>query len=137
MIILPPEESLIRPEDLEDLEDSGNSDEHVKYIVEMVEKPKVDEKRGSFKPYQTTKTNVHDPSKELERKRDKHWEVTAATPPPSVHGTVKALTIQESLILQKEQAEKLQVPDPPRLVLDLSFHTRISVPRKFRQGTRS
>ena len=60
-------------------------------------------------PYKTTKSNVHDPEKEKVRKKDKHWEITAATPPLIVHGAVKTLDIKESLILQKEQEIRLQV----------------------------
>lgn len=110
VVVLSPEESLVRPEDLEDLGESSDKPpvaEHVRYITEIAEKTR--EIRESFKPYKTTKSNVHDPGKEIGRKRDKHWEITAATPPPSIHGTVKSLSIEESLLLQKEQAEKLRV----------------------------
>ncbi|XP_020706416.2 uncharacterized protein LOC105683134 [Athalia rosae] len=112
IVYLPPEESLIRPEDLEDIEDfKGFSGEvHIEYIMGKVEGPKigVESGRKSFKPYKTTKTDVHDPDKEIKRKRDKHWEVTAATPPPSIHGTTRLLNLQDSLKLQKEQAQKLE-----------------------------
>ena len=89
--------------------------EHVKYIVNKVENSEVkDTKKDKFLPYKTTKSNVHDPMKEKIRKKHKHWEVTAATPPLIVHGAAKQLSLNESLNLQKEQAEKLQVS----LVLD-------------------
>lgn len=62
-----------------------------------------------FKPYKTTLTDVHDPEKEKVRKKDKHWEITAATPPLIVHGPVKPLCLNESLKLQTDQADKLKV----------------------------
>lgn len=82
--------------------------EHVKYIVDKV---KGKEQRKSFKPYRTTKSNVHDPEKEKQResKKDKHWEITAATPPLIVHGAAKTVDLNESLRLLKEQNIKLQV----------------------------
>lgn len=51
---------------------------------------------------------MHDPEKEKHRKQNQHWEVTAATPPLIVHGAAKVINLNESLKLQKEQAEKLQ-----------------------------
>jgi len=107
-----PEENLIKPEDIAEIEtfktDLLNT-EHVKYIVDKVEKVQEVKKRESFKPYKTTKSNVHDPMKEKHRKLHKYWEVTAATPPLIVHGAAKVLSLNESLKLQKEQIEKLQV----------------------------
>jgi len=109
-----PEESLIKPEDIAEIE-SFEVDpldvEHVKYIVDKVEKTQKTNKKESFKPYKTTKSNVHDPMKEKQRKLHKNWEVTAATPPLIVHGAAKVLSLNESLRLQKEQTEKLQVFD--------------------------
>ena len=113
MIILPPEEKLIKPEDLEEIDSFNSTDpsdiEHVKYIVNLVESSEKEKRREKFMPYKTTKSNVHDPMKEKLRKKDKHWEITAATPPPIVHGAVQSLSLKESLTLQKEQAQKLQV----------------------------
>lgn len=82
--------------------------DHVKYIVDKIEKAEVN-KREPFKPYKTTKSNVHDPMKEKQRKKHKNWEVTAATPPLIVHEAARVLSLNESLRLQKEQTEKLQV----------------------------
>ncbi|KAJ2952863.1 hypothetical protein O0L34_g7228 [Tuta absoluta] len=96
--VLKPEKPLITPEDLVNMGEVP----HVKYLVEKTElnpKPKT---AGQFKPFQTTKTGVHDPKKELLRKKHKHWEVTSATPPPSIHGPAKVLNLEESLKLQKE-----------------------------------
>ncbi|KAJ8678964.1 hypothetical protein QAD02_014751 [Eretmocerus hayati] len=114
IIHLAPEESLIKPEDLEEIESFKTLEPlelgHVKYIVDKVENTEHDRKREPFKPYKTTKSNVHDPEKEKQRevKKDKHWEVTAATPPLIIHGAVKSLDLNESLKLQKDQAAKLQ-----------------------------
>lgn len=84
--------------------------EHVKYIVDKVEKvQETNKKERLFRPYKTTKSNVHDPMKEKQRKLHKNWEVTAATPPLIVHEAAKILSLNESLKLQKEQSEKLQV----------------------------
>ncbi|XP_015111920.1 DNA-directed RNA polymerase II subunit GRINL1A [Diachasma alloeum] len=110
IVILLPEETLINDQDLKEIESFKNdlsSSQHVKYIVDKVEK-EGNATRESFKPYKTTRSNVHDPMKEKVRKKDKHWEVTAATPPLIVHGAVKHLSLNESLKLQKVQAEKLR-----------------------------
>nr|XP_033340137.1 DNA-directed RNA polymerase II subunit GRINL1A isoform X1 [Megalopta genalis]XP_033340138.1 DNA-directed RNA polymerase II subunit GRINL1A isoform X1 [Megalopta genalis]XP_033340139.1 DNA-directed RNA polymerase II subunit GRINL1A isoform X1 [Megalopta genalis] len=114
IIHLPPEESLIKPEDLAEIEsfkqEEFNEAEHIKYILNKVENPseEKDKKKEPFKPYKTTKSNVHDPEKEKQRKTNKNWEVTAATPPLIVHGAVKVINLNESLSLQKEHEEKLQ-----------------------------
>ncbi|EFN85251.1 Protein GRINL1B [Harpegnathos saltator] len=106
------EESLIKPEDLTEIEsfkrDPSNV-EHVKYIIDKVEKAqRTNKNKEPFRPYKTTKSDVHDPMKEKQRKQHKNWEVTAATPPLIVHGAAKLLNLNESLKLQKEQIEKLQ-----------------------------
>lgn len=96
--VLEPEKPLVTPEDLLNIGELP----HVKYIVDKTEikaKPKVS---SQYKPYKTTKSDVHNPEKEINRIRNKHWEVTAATPPPIIHGPAKILSISESLKLQKE-----------------------------------
>ncbi|KYN01542.1 PREDICTED: DNA-directed RNA polymerase II subunit GRINL1A [Cyphomyrmex costatus] len=106
-----PEESLVKPKDIAEIETFKTDPldiEHVKYIVDKVEKIQEVKKKESFKPYKTTKSNVHDPMREKQRKLHKNWEVTAATPPLIVHGAVKVLSLKETLKLQKEQTEKLQ-----------------------------
>ncbi|XP_046433157.1 uncharacterized protein LOC124185946 [Neodiprion fabricii] len=125
VVHLPPEESLITPEDFKEIEtfDDSVSLEHVKYILGVVERPRVKgekEKHESFKPYKTTRSNVHDPSNELKRRKHPHWEVTAATPPPSIHGTVKEVNIMESLNLQKKQAEKFQEIQTQNTIMKLA-----------------
>ncbi|XP_044016453.1 DNA-directed RNA polymerase II subunit GRINL1A [Aphidius gifuensis] len=119
IIHLPPEERLITDTDLAEIESFKNEREsvkneeessgHVKHILNKIEVAKVNcqGKKEPFKPYQTTKSNVHDPEKEKLRKKNKHWENTAATPPTTVHGRVKELSLNESLQLQIQQTEKL------------------------------
>ncbi|KAL0109208.1 hypothetical protein PUN28_014357 [Cardiocondyla obscurior] len=105
------EESLIKPEDIAEIETFKTDPlnvEHVKYIVSKVDKAQETNKKQSFMPYKTTKSNVHDPIKEKQRKLHKNWEITAATPPLIIHGAAKVLDLNESLKLQKEQTEKLQ-----------------------------
>ncbi|KAK9308148.1 hypothetical protein QLX08_001653 [Tetragonisca angustula] len=109
IIHLPPEENLIKSEDLAEIESFEiKASDHIAYIVNKVENsPEIKiEKKELFKPYKTTKTNVHDPEKEKQRKQNKNWEVTAATPPLIVHGAAKVINLNESLQLQKEQADK-------------------------------
>lgn len=107
------EESLIKPEDIAEIEsfktDNCLDVEHVKYIIDKVEKAqKTNKKKEPFKPYKTTKSNVHDLTKEKQRKLPENWEVTAATPPLIIHEATKVLSINESLKLQTEQTKKLQ-----------------------------
>lgn len=110
IVYLPPEESLIKPEDLAEIESFKiKAPDHIAYIVNKIENSPENkiEKKEPFKPYKTTKTNVHDPEKEKQRKQNKNWEVTAATPPLIVHGAAKVINLNESLQLQKEQTDKL------------------------------
>lgn len=113
IVTIETEETLIKLDDIEEIEsfkkENALENEHIKYIVEKVENRMNEKHRECFKPYKTTRSNVHDPLKEKVRKKDKHWEITAATPPLTVHGAVKSLSLQESLKLQKDQALKLQV----------------------------
>ncbi|KAI4497081.1 hypothetical protein M0802_007827 [Mischocyttarus mexicanus] len=116
VIHLQPIEPLIKPEDLDEIESFKNEEKtssklvHVKYLIDKVEKsPEKNQiKKEPFKPYKTTKSNVHDPEKEKNRKYIKNYAVTAATPPHIVHGAAKSLNLSESLQLQREQVEKLQ-----------------------------
>ncbi|CAG9783984.1 unnamed protein product [Diatraea saccharalis] len=75
---------------------------HVKYLVEKTESKCKSKDKGLFKPFKTTKSDVHDPAKEVHRKKHTKWEVTAATPPPIIHGPAKLLPLEESLELQKQ-----------------------------------
>ncbi|XP_023934915.1 uncharacterized protein LOC112043639 [Bicyclus anynana] len=103
--VLQPEKALVTPEDLLSIGEIP----HIKKLVEKTEvnaKPKT---TGQYKPYKTTVSDVHNPEKEILRKQNKNWEVTAATPPPIVHGPAKPLTIEESLKLQKEHYKHIKM----------------------------
>ncbi|XP_012225703.1 DNA-directed RNA polymerase II subunit GRINL1A [Linepithema humile] len=136
IIHLAPEESLIKPEDITEIESFKTSPldvEHVKYIVDKVEKAEEINKKEPFRPYKTTKSDVHNPMKEKQRKLHKNWEVTAATPPLIVHGAAKVLSLNESLKLQKEQSEKLQEIQAKhaveRLASQIGLHNIGTAPR--------
>lgn len=147
IIHLAPDESLIKPEDIIEIESFKTNPldvEHVKYIVDKVEKSQETSKKESFRPYKTTKSNVHDPMKEKQRKLHKNWEVTAATPPLIVHEAAKILSLNESLILQKKQTEKLQKIQAKhaadRLTSQIGLHSIGTVPKnignhRFQQHT--
>lgn len=102
--VIKPETTLITPQELRDIGEVP----HIKYLVDKTENQPSKAPTGQFKPYRTTKSDVHKPEKEILRKKGKHWEVTAATPPPSIHGAAKALTLEESLILQKDYNRHLK-----------------------------
>ncbi|CAK1545139.1 unnamed protein product [Leptosia nina] len=102
--ILKSEKLLVTPQDLLDIGEIP----HIKYIVEKTEHNTHAKSTGKFKPYKTTTSDVHKPEKEIQRKKHKHWEVTAATPPPILHGPAKILTIEESLRLQQEHNTHLK-----------------------------
>ncbi|CAK9800248.1 DNA-directed RNA polymerase II subunit GRINL1A [Anthophora plagiata] len=137
VIHLLPEESLIKAEDLAEIECSeAQSTEYITYIVNKIEKLPEEEEtktREPFKPYKTTKSNVHDPEREKQRKQNKHWEVTAATPPLIVHGATKVINLNESLKLQKEQAENFQEIQAKhaaeRLAEQLGLHNVGAIPK--------
>lgn len=139
VIHLEPDESLIKPEDLAEIESFTNEELsepiHVKYVVDKVEKSQETNpvKKEPFKPFKTSKTNVHDPEKEKERAYVKNWEVTAATPPHIVHGAVKPLSFNESLQLQREHVKRLQEIQAKhaaeRLAQQLGMYSDDSVPK--------
>ena len=109
-----PEPSLIKPEDLEDIDHNivnGTVEykgDYVKHLCDKLEKPK-EKKKEKFLPHRTTKSGQMDSSQGYKRPLGPHWEVTAATPPPPVYGDTKLISLQDSLELQKEQAERLKV----------------------------
>ncbi|KAK7870151.1 hypothetical protein R5R35_012715 [Gryllus longicercus] len=82
------------------------NDLYAKHLCEKVDKPPC-KKSEPFKPHSTTKSGVH-PGLFVPKHQGPHWEVTAATPPPPVHGAVKLITLEESLRIQQLQAAKLK-----------------------------
>jgi hypothetical protein len=115
-----PEESLIKHEDLKDIEccatnkikgSEPEEDVYVKQLCDKLEKPR-ENKKELFRPYRITKTKSGGQSTDTQQSKKPlgpHWEVTAATPPPLIHGDIKLISLQESLLLQKEQEAKLKV----------------------------
>lgn len=81
---------------------------HVHYLVEKTEL-QVSPMKEKFLPFRTTKSNVHDPAKEKLRKKGKHWEITAATPPLIQHQATKMLSLMDSVEIQAEYLIKLKV----------------------------
>ncbi|XP_061712620.1 uncharacterized protein LOC133521596 [Cydia pomonella] len=122
--VLPPEKPLVTPEDLAKIEELP----HIKYLVEMTENNPKTKSTGNFKPYKTTKSDVHNPEKEVLRKKHKHWEVTAATPPPSIHGAAKVLSLEESLKLQKDYNFHLKEVEAQHAAEKLMERTGIKMP---------
>lgn len=104
--ILEPEKLSITPEDLIKIDEIP----HVRYIVNKTEHNTKAKVMRQFKPHKTTNTDVHDPEKEIQRGKNKckKWEVTAATPPPTIHGPAKILSIEDSLKLQQEHNLRLK-----------------------------
>lgn len=70
-----------------------------------------------YRPYQTTKTHVHDPEKEVLR-CNKASENTAATPPMLRHPGTKLLTLSECLALQIDKDRESKVIKS-RILIDL------------------
>ena len=115
-----PDESLIKPEDLMDIESSVNNgiegsgqdgNAYVKRWCDKIEKPK-EKKKEPFRPNRLAKVNSDGQSPnslQVKKPVGPHWEVTAATPPQPIYGDVKFISLQESFQLQKEQAVKLKV----------------------------
>lgn len=114
IVHLKPEKKLITDDDIKEIENDSHDvdkleiDKHTKYVCEMADKPNLMTK-GFYKPYKSSISNVHDPSKEKCRKKHKYWEVTAATPPPIMNGPAQEISIQESLELQSLQSRQLKV----------------------------
>jgi len=73
------------------------------------ETQRINKKKEPFKPFKTTKTNVHDPMKEKQRKLPTYWENTAATPPHIINDPIKILDYDEAWNLQQEQFERRNV----------------------------
>lgn len=107
--VLPPEPKLITEADLEEIKSFSSPLEP--YALHIIEKKEYDSmpKTEKFKPYKTTKSNVHNPETEMQRKVGKHWESTAATPPLIKHPGVKMLSLQDSVDIQIKYLDSLKV----------------------------
>ncbi|KAH8369103.1 hypothetical protein KR009_001058 [Drosophila setifemur] len=83
-------------------------EQHVRYLIDITEHNINPAPREKFKPYRTTVSNVHDPDKERIRKKGKHWEVTAATPPLIQHKEVQLVPLGESATLQLDYMQRIK-----------------------------
>lgn len=84
-------------------------DQHAQYLIDKTEVQVTKKEREKFKPFRTTVSNVHDPSKERARKKGKFWEVTAATPPLIQHKEIQLVPLTESAMLQVDYMQKVKV----------------------------
>lgn len=105
---------------------STDLDAHAIYLCDSENLGKTG--KSMYKPYKTTKTNVHDPEKEKVRKKHKYWEITAATPPLIVHNGVKMLSLHDSIVIQRGSQDSLKVR---RAFLNFDFFLIRSFYRKF------
>ncbi|KAH8315022.1 hypothetical protein KR059_002066 [Drosophila kikkawai] len=83
-------------------------DQHALYLIDKTEGSANPPAREKFRPFRTTTSNVHDPDKERVRKKGKHWEVTAATPPLIQHKEVQLVPLAESAALQLDFMQKIK-----------------------------
>uniref|UniRef100_A0A1B6LRU8 Uncharacterized protein n=2 Tax=Graphocephala atropunctata TaxID=36148 RepID=A0A1B6LRU8_9HEMI len=104
--VIKPEEPLINPSDLEP--EGEVLEEYAKHLCEKMDSVKpVDPKaKTKFLPFKTLSHSRPGCKQEVDRGR--RWEVTAATPPPPIHGDAKLVSLQESIKLQCEQQQKLK-----------------------------
>lgn len=121
-----PEESLITPADLEEIASFSSAEAveqkqksrpgsvglepHALYACGMdATFNKDSHTKAKFKPYKTTKTDVHSIDKEKARRQGDKWEATAATPPVLRNSEATVLTMQESIEIQRHQYEASKV----------------------------
>eukprot|EP00099_Drosophila_melanogaster_P023121 NP_650794.1 uncharacterized protein Dmel_CG3773 [Drosophila melanogaster] len=82
-------------------------DQHALYLIDKTE-TNVNTPREKFMPFRTTKSNVHNPDKERVRKKGKHWEITAATPPLIQHKEAQLVPLAESAALQIDYMQRVK-----------------------------
>ncbi|XP_016995741.2 DNA-directed RNA polymerase II subunit GRINL1A [Drosophila takahashii] len=83
-------------------------DQHALYLIDKTETSVNAATKEKFMPFRTTKSNVHDPDKERVRKKGKHWEITAATPPLIQHKEVQLVPLAESAALQIDYMQRIK-----------------------------
>ncbi|XP_068152161.1 LOW QUALITY PROTEIN: DNA-directed RNA polymerase II subunit GRINL1A [Drosophila tropicalis] len=86
-------------------------EQHALYLIDKTEHQRSGDDppvREKFKPFRTTVSNVHDPDKERVRKKGKHWEITAATPPLIQHKEVQLVPLAESANLQVDYMQRIK-----------------------------
>ncbi|GAB0098712.1 DNA-directed RNA polymerase II subunit GRINL1A [Sergentomyia squamirostris] len=79
------------------------------HAVFLCEKEQLSQIKSKFRPYQTTKSDVHNPETEMKRASDKKWDNTAVTPPLLKHPGVKMLSLQESIEIQMKKQEEIKI----------------------------
>lgn len=84
-------------------------EQHALYLIDKTELHAVATEREKFLPFRTTVSNVHDPDKERRRKKGKHWEITAATPPLIQYKEIQLVPLAESASLQIDYMQKIKV----------------------------
>ncbi|XP_059622045.1 uncharacterized protein LOC132265412 [Phlebotomus argentipes] len=87
---------------------SGTSADLDAHAALLCEKEQSREVKSKFRPYQTTKSDVHKPEAEMERRARKQWDLSAVAPPQLTHPGVKMLSLHESLELQLRKQEELK-----------------------------
>lgn len=109
--ILPPEPKLITEADLEEIKSFSSHCPMEPYAQHIIERKEYDglPKTEKFKPYKTTKSDVHNAETEMHRKVGKNWESTAATPPLIKHPGVQMLSLQDSVDIQMKYLDSLKV----------------------------
>ncbi|BFF89202.1 uncharacterized protein DMAD_08004 [Drosophila madeirensis] len=83
-------------------------DQHSLYLIDKTEPKEKSAVREKFRPFRTTISNVHDPDKERIRKKGKHWEITAATPPLIQYKEVQMVPLAESATLQLDFMQRIK-----------------------------
>ncbi|XP_017143624.1 uncharacterized protein LOC108156594 [Drosophila miranda] len=83
-------------------------DQHSLYLIDKTEPKERSAGREKFRPFRTTISNVHDPDKERIRKKGKHWEITAATPPLIQYKETQMVPLAESATLQLDFMQRIR-----------------------------
>lgn len=107
----PPQTTCITKKDLEDVASFKSG---VTYSQRLCKKYDGCTPVERYKPNQPrhqelAKTGYKSSSENVQKSMGKNWEVTAATPPVPVHGSTEMVSLEESLRIQKEQAQRLKV----------------------------
>lgn len=90
---------------------SDTLEPHALYMCSIERRHLNEVHREKFLPHKTTTSDVHSVTQEKKRQLagGKHWENTAATPPPLRNGEVIALTLQDSIANQRRQIDLVKV----------------------------
>ncbi|EDV98627.1 uncharacterized protein LOC6569986 [Drosophila grimshawi] len=106
-------------------------EQHALYLIEKTELQATATEREKFKPFRTTVSNVHDPAKERTRKKGKHWENTAATPPLIQHKQIQLVPLAESTSLQLDYMQRVKELRIKQAEQRLARQTGMRLPEDF------